>query len=438
VAELSGRTVTYGYDNVYKLTQETITSDPASINGTIGYTYDDVGNRLTRTATVAGITNQAFIYDADDRLTTDTYSANGNTIGSNGKTYTYDFENHLTQVNDPANGLITYAYDGNGNRVSKMVGGTTTQYLVTEINPTGYSQVVEELQNGSVVKKFAYGSDLISQTVGGMTHFYGYDGHGNERFLTDGLGAVTDTYDYDAFGSAIHSTGNTDNPYRYTGERLDAETGLYHLRARQMDPGTGRFISQDEYQGRRFEPKTLHKYSYADNDSVNKSDPSGYMTLVEVGTGLAIEDIIFQFTASALSLNAAAGILAKVKNAVRKSEPNWVVRGGEARPEQLIAGTNWHRAVPGLSGFSVQYQPGKEINELAAAGDFFNPSISVATDNALEVAALGVGYSIGIIPSPGHGYHHTIEVPFPLPLVLASALSSVFQIMPNPFQRRRI
>jgi len=38
-----------------------------------------------------------FGYDADDRLTTDSYDANGNTIGSGGLTYSYDFENHLIQ-----------------------------------------------------------------------------------------------------------------------------------------------------------------------------------------------------------------------------------------------------------------------------------------------------------------------------------------------------
>lgn len=45
VTELSGRTVNYGYDNIYHLTSETIASDPNAINGVVGYTYDNVGNR---------------------------------------------------------------------------------------------------------------------------------------------------------------------------------------------------------------------------------------------------------------------------------------------------------------------------------------------------------------------------------------------------------
>lgn len=42
VTELSGRTVGYSYDNPYRLTSETIASDPNAINGAVNYTYDAV------------------------------------------------------------------------------------------------------------------------------------------------------------------------------------------------------------------------------------------------------------------------------------------------------------------------------------------------------------------------------------------------------------
>lgn len=44
-------------------------------------------------------------------------------------------------------------------------------------------------------------------------------------------GAVTDTYQYDAFGILIASTGTTPNTYLYSGERFDQNIALYHLRA---------------------------------------------------------------------------------------------------------------------------------------------------------------------------------------------------------------
>jgi YD repeat-containing protein len=51
VTELSGRTVQYGYDSLYRLTSETI-SGAVSQNGAIGYVYDSVGNRMSMTSTV--------------------------------------------------------------------------------------------------------------------------------------------------------------------------------------------------------------------------------------------------------------------------------------------------------------------------------------------------------------------------------------------------
>jgi uncharacterized protein RhaS with RHS repeats len=51
--------------------------------------------------------------------------------------------------------------------------------------------------------------------------------------------AVTDTYDYDAFGNKINSTGATPNNYLYRGEQFDPDLGLYYLRARYYNPLTG-------------------------------------------------------------------------------------------------------------------------------------------------------------------------------------------------------
>ncbi len=60
-----------------------------------------------------------------------------------------------------------------------------------------------------------------------MTSFYGYDGHVSVRRLFSSTGAITDTYDYDAFGNLIASTGTTPNNYLFAGERFDPALGLY-------------------------------------------------------------------------------------------------------------------------------------------------------------------------------------------------------------------
>ena len=108
--------------------------------------------------------------------------------------------------------------------------------------------------------------------------FYAYDGHGNVRFLTNESGAVTDTYD--AFGTLITATGSTNNRYLYSGEQFDPNLGLYYLRARLMNPLTGRFWSQDDYEGRRTGPASLHKYLYGGADPTNHIDPTGHFFIV--------------------------------------------------------------------------------------------------------------------------------------------------------------
>src|SRR6266571_8113353 len=81
-------------------------------------------------------------------------------------------------------------------------------------------------------------------------------------------------------------------------------------------------------------------------------------------------------------------------NPATENEPRWVVRGGVATPSQLQAGTARHRGVPdplGLYGFSVQYQPGKTVHELAVAGRFRNAQISVTAEAALVAAGVTAG-----------------------------------------------
>jgi YD repeat-containing protein len=123
---LGGRTVNYTYDDLYRLTSESIVNDPHGVNGSAGYSYDTVGNRLNRSSSIAPVPSQSSTYDANDRLTSDTYDNNGNTVAANGNNYTYDFENHLTGLNG---GSVRYIYDGDGNRVAKTVGGLSQDKL---------------------------------------------------------------------------------------------------------------------------------------------------------------------------------------------------------------------------------------------------------------------------------------------------------------------
>ena len=253
--EQSGRALTWNYDGIYRLNGETITGDPANNdgdNGSATYTLDPVGNRTGATSTFNGISPGFGSYNADDEASNESYDANGNTTRTaNGNSYTYDSENHMLSMTSGST-VVTMVYDAFGNRVSKTVNGVTTQYLVEDdVNPTGYPQVVEELTgpigSGVVTRTYTYGLQRISENLspavtGNSTwtpSFYGYDGGGSVRQLTNSAGVVTDEYEYDAYGNSFTKSGTTPNNYLYRGEQYDPDLGLYYLRARYYNPNTG-------------------------------------------------------------------------------------------------------------------------------------------------------------------------------------------------------
>ena len=65
---------------------------------------------------------------------------------------------------------------------------------------------------------------------------------GSITHTVDMNGSVRNEYDYDTFGTRSHvktaGTGSNQN-FGYTGEMLDAESGLLYLRARYYDPSIG-------------------------------------------------------------------------------------------------------------------------------------------------------------------------------------------------------
>ena len=143
-----------------------------------------------------------------------------------------------------------------------------------------------------IITHYTRGAEIISLSHPGEKRFYLHDGHGSVRALSDTDGQVTDTYIYDAFGNLLSKTGTTANDFLYTGEQYDINTGFYYLRARYMNPATGTFTSMDAYAGTIFDPVSLHKYLYANANPVMNRDPSGYLTLTEMETAVAIQAIV--------------------------------------------------------------------------------------------------------------------------------------------------
>ena len=209
-------------------------------------------------------------------LSTETYDSNGNTLTTGSNSFAYDSENRLTSMNS---GTVQSIYDGDGERAAKTVSSVTTKYLVDDLSPAGYPQVVEEVSGGAVQRQYSYGLQLIDQqqviSSTWTPRFYEYDAGGSVRQLTDSSDSATDTYAYDAFGNKLNSTGTTPNNYLYRGEQYDSDLGLQYLRERYYNPTTGRFVSKDPYAADTSNPVTLHKYLYTGANPVSWRDPSG-------------------------------------------------------------------------------------------------------------------------------------------------------------------
>ena len=292
VVESNGRNVHYEYDALRRLTKESVSGDPLGNDGTVGYSYDKVGNRLRRTSTLAGVPSTEYAYDENDRLVGDEYDANGNTLRASSRRYGYTFDDRIARV-DGGPGPATLVYDGDGNRVRESTPAGVKSYLVADRNPTGYAQVVEEGRDGVFERSYAYGRSLdVLRTAGGDTRYFARDAHSGVRLLSDDAGLTSDAYNYDAFGMPLSQTQSVENPYRYAAEAIDAATGAVYLRSRYLDPPSGRFLTSDKAPWTDRRPVTQHRYAYAEADPVNRSDPSGQWSLAETAVGQAIQGIL--------------------------------------------------------------------------------------------------------------------------------------------------
>ena len=88
---------------------------------------------------------------------------------------------------------------------------------------------------------------------------------------------MTGRNEYGSFGEIISNSGATYNAIGYTGQRLDAESGLMALGngERYYSPELGRFIQQDSLTGSLSMPQTLNRFAYAVNSPFKYKDPTG-------------------------------------------------------------------------------------------------------------------------------------------------------------------
>ncbi len=273
----------YRYDGLSRLVRE----DNKSMNKTYVFAYDDSGNitykgetafTLDENISENNIAITAYGYDGDRLVRFGSevceYDAIGNPTKYRSKTLVWNNGRELTKYGD-----TTFAYDGEGRRVSKN--GNKFSYssdgrLIKE------SRGIEYLYDGEGVSAIKYN---------GAIYHMQKNGQGDVIMLLDNNGKVVVRYVYDAFGNHTvqdpNGTANGDasfigniNPIRYRSYYYDTETGLYFLQSRYYDPKTGRFISIDDIS--YVSPNTvngINLYAYCLNNPVMMVDPSGCWTM---------------------------------------------------------------------------------------------------------------------------------------------------------------
>lgn len=98
---------------------------------------------------------------------------------------------------------------------------------------------------------------------------------------------MVETTEATAYGEQLNTSPRL--KHQYTGESWEAEAGQTYLRARWCDPDTGQMSSIDPFAGQFTGARSLKRYAYAEGDAANNIDPSGEMSLAEVGAGLNIQ-----------------------------------------------------------------------------------------------------------------------------------------------------
>jgi RHS repeat-associated protein len=303
-ADHTGKTTAYTYDGLGRLTGENQTASGA-VTKSYTYTYDDCNNRASLTAAGGQAYTTAYSYDNNNRLRTETktsadgvdtmtscYDPNGNQISSvpehvgdsTGEESVSLSEgvagaelsryNGFNQMVETVKGdiTVTYAYAPSGLRTDKIVSGVTTSFVWD-----GDQLVLE--QTGTTMKKYIRGLNLAACVDGQTVTYYLFNAHGDVVQLTDASGAVTRSYEYDAFGVEENPSAADSNPFRYCGEYLDLSSGTYYLRARYYNPAIGRFLSEDTNTGKATDPLSLNFYTYCKNNPIKYVDPTGHYEL---------------------------------------------------------------------------------------------------------------------------------------------------------------
>ncbi len=251
------------------------------------YTYDEGGN--VTSVRGDGPPSKTFTYgnsEWKDLLTNYngteiTYDTIGNPLNfRDGMTFTWADGRKLTNIVKGTDN-ISYTYNADGLRDSKIVNGIKTEYY-------WLNGVLQGQKTGSEYMFFLYDENgqvygfLLKNGTTEEYYYYVFNAQGDVVEILDSTGTSVVQYTYDPWGDILSTAGtlvNTigqKNPIRYRGYYQDNETAFYYLQSRYYDPITMRFINADgAIASVGGEVSGYNQFAYCFNNPVNLSDETG-------------------------------------------------------------------------------------------------------------------------------------------------------------------
>jgi RHS repeat-associated protein len=270
----SDTVVSFGYDSAAQ-----VTAASGGINETFG--YDSGGNRNT-TGYTTGAGNEmtassGYTYDNVGNTISKTQTSTGNVW-----TYSYDYHNRMTAAVEKNSGgttlaQVSYTYDALGRRIDVNVSGGSNTWTVFNGSSADANPYADYSGSGTLSMRYLYGGavdKILARTdASANTAWYITDKLGSVTDVVSSSGSVIDNIVYGVFGNiGSESAPSNGDRFKFTGREYDPTTGLYYFRARYYDPATGRFVSQDPM---GFRAGDANLYRYTGNGPTNAIDPTG-------------------------------------------------------------------------------------------------------------------------------------------------------------------